>query len=709
MFCLEHEHSTERIIATFNETLLHSGSIYMEENMATLSPDRRDSIANWLMRDPNKTHAHEGHEHETSGHEQHPWYKVKCLTGVDYYSSVGYQPSIAVQAAMMMGTGALAPIATLWLVLLTVFGARPMYQQVAEESPHGDGSLSMIERMIAHWGWRGKLVMLGLFSFAVMCFVLTMSLSSADAAKHIIENQYVKSFFGFKGDETFVLVGITEVLLAALGGVFLKGFKEAVGIAVALVVTYLSLSMVVIIWGASILIFQRHDLLTNWQASLMLTFGSPLAAGGAGLLLFPRLALGLSGFETGVLLMPLVKGDRADTEAHPRGRIRNSKKLLTAAALIMSVVLVGSNFVSAILIPQEAFLEHGPAAGRALAYVAHEFIGSIFGTVNDVSTILILWFAGASAMAGLIYITPRYLPRYGMAPEWAQAVRPLVLVFIGIAMLVTLIFKANVESQAGAYASGVLALIFSASVAVTFSAHRRRKFGQMIGFGLVSLIFLYTWAFNIYEKPEGILIAFVFFIVIIVLSAISRKWRSSELRIKEVRFSQEAQDLIPVFITTSNGGSKKKARIILKRPNGDSQRDLQAKYDATLRGHNIPLNRTIPFLSLKKVRDPSDFIQDVLDVHMTKIGEFFAFHAETNSVSNGIAAVLIEFALSYGCDIIHANFEMTSEDPMLNDLEHVMWGDGATAQKVLQIINKAKRCDPRLRHVEFWIHAAGCV
>ena len=143
------------------------------------------------------------------------------------------------------------------------------------------------------------------------------------------------------------------------------------------------------------------------------------------MLLFRCSALGLSGFETGVV-MPLVRGDPSDSEQAPLGRIRNAKKLLATAALIMSVMLMGSSLVTAVIIPPAAFQPHQPADGRAIAYLAHELIGNGFGTFYDIATIAILWFAGASAMAGLLNLVPRYLPRYGMAPEWARATRPLV-------------------------------------------------------------------------------------------------------------------------------------------------------------------------------------------------------------------------------------------------------------------------------------------
>ena len=108
------------------------------------------------------------------------------------------------------------------------------------------------------------------------------------------------------------------------------------------------------------------------------------------------------------------------------GRIRNTRKLLKAAALIMCVLLISSSIVTTLLIPPEEFSpetdghEAGEANGRALAYLAHTYLGDVFGTIYDLSTISILWFAGSSALAGLLNIIPRYLPRYGMAPDWAQ-------------------------------------------------------------------------------------------------------------------------------------------------------------------------------------------------------------------------------------------------------------------------------------------------
>jgi hypothetical protein len=111
------------------------------------------------------------------------------------------------------------------------------------------------------------------------------------------------------------------------------------------------------------------------------------------LVVFPKLTLGLSGFETGVAVMPLVRGDPTTHPPAPTGRIRNTRKLLTTAALIMSGFLITSSFATTVLIPHGEFEEGGQATGCALAYLAQEYLGNGLGTAYDLSTIGILWLA----------------------------------------------------------------------------------------------------------------------------------------------------------------------------------------------------------------------------------------------------------------------------------------------------------------------------
>src|SRR3712207_2145803 len=215
------------------------------------------------------------------GEEQHPWWQVVCLTGVDYFSTLGYIPAIAAVAA-----GALSPIATLLIVLLTLFGMLPMYRVVSAESPNGQGSISMLERLLSFW--KGKVLVLCLLGFVATGWLITITLSAADAAIHVAENPLAPSFL----HEQEVL--ITLVLLAVLSAIFLKGFKEAIGIAIFIVGAYLLLNLVVVGFGFYEIATHPQSV-ADWQNALFTNYGNPLLMLGASLLVFPQLALGLSG------------------------------------------------------------------------------------------------------------------------------------------------------------------------------------------------------------------------------------------------------------------------------------------------------------------------------------------------------------------------------------------------------------------------------
>src|SRR5215218_4855210 len=277
-----------------------------------------------------------------AAHGTDAWWKVMCLTGVDYFSTLGYQPGIAFLAA-----GLLSPLATLVLVLLTLFGALPMYSRIAELSPHGEGSVALLRQLLPRW--RGKTLILCLLGFAFTAFVITITLSAADAAAHMVENPMMPAAMRHP-------LALTLLLVAALGAVFLKGFREAVGLAVPIVVAYLALNIVLLAWGLHE-IWLHPDLLARWTGALFVEHGDAFSMALVALVLFPKLALGLSGFETGVAVMPLVRGDANDDPGHPTGRIRNTRRLLTTAACTMSVMLMGSSMVTTLLIPAQEFQE----------------------------------------------------------------------------------------------------------------------------------------------------------------------------------------------------------------------------------------------------------------------------------------------------------------------------------------------------------------
>ncbi|MHB9863177.1 APC family permease [Streptomyces sp. YIM S03343] len=606
-------------------------------------------------------------------HRGQRWWRVMCLTGVDYFSTLGYQPGIAALAA-----GLLSPIATVVLVVVTLAGALPVYRRVAEESPHGEGSIAMLERLLSFW--KGKLFVLTLLGFAATDFLITITLSAADASTHLVENPHLTSTL--HGHQLI----ITLFLIALLGAVFLKGFLEAIGVAVVLVGVYLALNAVVVVTGLWHVLTAGH-LVTDWTSALTAEHGNIFVMIGLSLLVFPKLALGLSGFETGVAVMPHVQGDPADTEEQPKGRIRDTRKLLTTAALIMSVFLIATSFITTVLIPENEFKAGGRANGRALAYLAHEYLGNAFGTVYDASTIAILWFAGASAMAGLLNLMPRYLPRYGMAPHWARAVRPMVIVFTLVAFLVTWIFDASVDAQGGAYATGVLVLMSSAAIAVTIAARKSRQHHAVIGFSVISVILLYVTVANVIERPDGVKIGACFIAGIILLSLMSRLARSFELRVTSVTLDELAERYVRDI-------ASRKIRFIANEPDKRNMAEYRDKIEQIRADNEFTAYDDFIFVEVT-VADPSEF-EAGLNVHGKVLHDRYrVLTMESSSIPNALAALLLHVRELTG-GTPHIYFEWTEGNPFANFLRFFLFGQGEVAPVTREVLREAER-NRRLR------------
>jgi hypothetical protein len=366
------------------------------------------------------------------------------------------------------------------------------------------------------------------------------------------------------------------------------------------------------------------------------------------------------------------------------GRIRNTKKLLVTAALIMSGFLLVSSVTTALLIPADQFQEGGAAYGRAIAYLAHELLGDMFGTLYDLSTIAILWFAGASAMAGLLNLVPRYLPRYGMAPEWAKASRPLVLIFTAITILVTIIFNADVEAQGGAYATGVLVLMSSASVAVTLEA--RRRAAPAWHYFLITLVFVYTTIANVIERPDGVKIAAWFIVTIVVTSLVSRVLRSTELRIVGV-------DADPMALKLITEAGESSVRIIANRPDSGLPEEYAAKLREMREAHHMPMDHRALFLEVRTT-DASDF-SDTLQVRGHDIGGYRVLRCESPAIPNAIAALLL-YVRDQTRHIPHAYFGWTEGNPIAYLLKFLAFGEGDTAPVTREVLRQAEP-DPARR------------
>ncbi|GAA2361185.1 amino acid transporter [Streptomyces cuspidosporus] len=609
-------------------------------------------------------------------HPGRPWWKVMCLTGVDYFSTLGYQPGIAALAA-----GVLSPIATLVLVLVTVTCALPVYRRVAAESPHGMGSIAMLERLLSFW--QGKLFVLALLGFAATDFLITITLSAADATAHLVENPNVDG--ALRGHE----VPVTLVLIALLGAVFLKGFTEAIGLAVALVGIYLTLNLVVVVVALEH-VLTHPTVVSDWTRALTAEHGNPLVMIGLALIVFPKLALGLSGFETGVAVMPHIEGDPGDTEERPVGRIRGARKLLTTAALIMCVFLIASSFVTTLLIPHHEFEPGGRASGRALAYLAHEYLGNGFGTVYDISTIVILWFAGASAMAGLLNLMPRYLPRYGMAPHWARAVRPTVLVFTLVAFLVTWIFRANVDAQGGAYATGVLVLISSAAIAVTIAAHRAGQRHWTVAFAVMAAVFVYTTGANVVERPDGVKIGACFIAGIVGLSLMSRAARAFELRVSHVELDPLAERFVRDM-------AHRTIRFIANEPDRRDLAEYRDKLQQIRADNDLPPEEDLIFVEVT-VSDPSEFETELRVCGEVLHGRYRVLTLVSSSVPNALAAMLLHVRDLTG-QRPHIYFEWTEGNPIAHFLRFFLFGHGEVAPVTREVLREAEPDRARRPHV----------
>jgi hypothetical protein len=677
-----------------------------------------------------------------------------CLTGVDYFSTLGYQPSIAFE-----GTGLLAPLATAVLVVVTLGCALPVYCAVAGQSPYGQGSIAMLERLLH--GWTGKFVVLVLLGFAATDYVITKTLSAADAAEHLIHNPYWQHAPRWLQGQ----ISVTMFLLVLLGAVFLRGFREVIAAAVVIVGVYLVLNTIVI--GGGLWHLATHgEELRAWLAAV--TAGdwhlqdAPLAGHGwwtiigICLLYFPKLALGLSGFETGVAVMPLVKGGVDDDAERPAGRIRNTRKLLVTAAVIMSLMLLGSALVTSTLIDPDELQVGGRAANRALAYLAHNesserinpLFGQAFGTLYDIGTVAILWFAGASAMSGLLNLVPRYLPRYGMAPRWAEALRPLVLLFTVINLLVTWIFGASVTAQGGAYATGVMVLITSACIAVAIDRWRRNtrqpaeQGGKQAGGGfaaapglasapgsrlaprgighhaeslpppgdpsgrqfryhrpgrlrsipwfyvLITLVFLYTTVAIVIEKPDGIKIAAAFIVAVVVFSMVSRTRRSTELRFEHFEFVDNSSRML--------WDTLKFLEFPVLVPHRPGHHAIADKENEIRRVHRLAADVPIVFVEAT-LGDPSEFEHRPMMEITQADGRFVLRVTRCVSVAHALATIALELSKAGRPPELH--FGWSNESPLAANLSFVLFGQGNVPWLVRELLQKAEPDASKRPHV----------
>jgi hypothetical protein len=293
-------------------------------------------------------------------------------------------------------------------------------------------------------------------------------------------------------------------------------------------------------------------------------------------------------------------------------------------------------------------------------------------------------------MAGLLNLIPRYLPRYGMAPYWARAVRPLVLILTLGAFIITIIFGADVDAQGGAYATGVLVVITSAALAVTLAARHAGQRKLAIAFGLVTLIFIYTTVANIIERPDGVKIAAVFIAAILTVSLASRFARAFELRVTDVTFDQTAQ----LFIRDC---ARRTIRLIANEPDSRDRAEYSDKLRQVVRDNDLTDPNDVIFIEIT-ITDPSEFASDLDVTGEVQHGRYRVLTLSSSTVPNALAALLLTVR-DRTDRLPHIYFEWTEGNPAANLIRFLIFGVGEVAPLTREVIRRAEPDRDRRPHI----------
>jgi hypothetical protein len=721
------------------------------------------------------------------------WWLVLGLVGLDCFSTLGYLPTLAVEGA---NPQQMAPLAAAAVSILILFAALPVYLYVVGRSPHGQGATGLFESHTSGWG--GKIAILFLLGFVATDFVMTRTLSTADASTHLLANPHVQGgidwmmgrkdalhdalplalqgwvtdrFFDW-WDEQLTITVILIVLGFALFFYLLRGFTRGfMYAAAAIVVLFLLLNGLVI--GSSLAYIARNpEYITNWMD--LIRFGSqdrpPFDfALDLGLLIIqclPAAVLGLSGFELSMVSAPLVRGRPGDDPVRPRGRIRNARKLLVVVAVLMGLFVPASVTTVALLVPRGTLQEGGAARDRALAYLAHggtlqvpgkrvstdrpvgadlegpegdedmpapppqqpiepakgeqqpeqpkgenqpeqpndedqpeqpillptgptsadlnPLFGPAFGTLYDISAVLILCLAGASVTISLRDLLPHYLTRYGMEMHWAHRVGALLHLFNVLVLIVVIAFQARVSHQQGAYATSVLALLTAAALAaiIDLRTRWRRYFLRPLVTAplvLIFVIFLLLACWAAWSNPAGILIALLFIAVIFVTAGLSRWMRSTELRFDGFTFADEESGVRWEEIRRMEFQV-----LVPHRPNHLTLAEKEAEIRAR---HRLGADVPIVFIEAE-LGDPSDFQQHPFLRVVKENGQDVIRVSQCASIAHVLAAIALEFRAVGRPPEVH--FAWSEKSPLASNLNFLLWGRGNVPWMVHALIHKAE-------------------
>ena len=217
----------------------------------------------------------------------------------------------------------------------------------------------------------------------------------------------------------------------------------------------------------------------------------------------------------------------------------------------------------------------------------------------------------------------------------------------------------------------------SAAVAVTLLVRRHRT--QFVGFGLITLVFVYTTIVNIIERPDGVKIASWFILTIIGTSMVSRVMRSTELRVHAVEPDEVALRFIKEAASTP-------VRIIANRPDTGLPEEYEHKLREASESHHLPGERVL-FLEVRP-GDVSEF-SGTMHVHGVDVGGHHVLRCVSPAIPNAIAALLLYIRDETG-RIPHAYFGWTEGNPIAYLLKFLAFGEGDTAPVTREVLRQSE-------------------
>jgi hypothetical protein len=482
--------------------------------------------------------------------------------------------------------------------------------------------------------------------------------------------------------------------------------RGLVRFSVVALTVYLVLTAVVVAAGLSHLA-GRSDLVDAWWRTVREKTNGPAPDSAsvtdwlpllfAVVILFPNLALGMSGYELALTGMPLVRGGRGDDPARPAGRIRRTRFMLLTLAGLMAVYLLSTTFVTTLLIPADAFTTDGRAANRALAYLAHggavtsggelsPAFGPAFGAAYDLTAVVVLTLAGVTVLIATRDLIPPYLCRLGMEWEWARRVGVMMYLFAALKIAVTVVYKADVDAQRGAYLTGVLALFTAAGFTGFADVLHRRDGGRWWRLVVLGPLFLGAFvAFAasfctiVWTKPDGLVLALFFVILLLGTSMITRFFRSTELRVEGFTFADDGSKALWDELVRNDY-----PMLVPLRPNGHGP---VQKENEIRKLHRVPDHYPLVFLRAE-LGDASDFYQRPVIRVCREGGRVVVDITRCASVPHTLAAAAIEISKAGVVPEIH--FGWSAENPLTANLHFVLFGHGNVPWLVHTLIRAAE-------------------